>query len=81
MQSITEYSDNSPRRLAPFGFPPNERSAVSDTARPTCTPIRLSVPYRCFGAPLPSRCDATRRARYARERFKFYRRRRRRRQI
>lgn len=40
MQSITEYSDNSTRRVPPLGFPPNEYSAVSVELRPTCTLAR-----------------------------------------
>lgn len=40
MQSITEYSDNSTRRVPPLGFPPNASSAVSVGPRPTCTLAR-----------------------------------------
>ncbi|OAD53933.1 hypothetical protein WN48_08609 [Eufriesea mexicana] len=40
MQSITEYSDNSTRRVPPLGFPPSVRSAVSVGPRPTCTLAR-----------------------------------------
>ena len=40
MQSITEYSDNSTRRVPPLGFPPSMRSAVSVGPRPTCTLAR-----------------------------------------
>lgn len=54
MQSITEYSDNSTRRVPPLGFPPSERSAVSVQPRPTCTLARRhSTQGRQYESPRP----------------------------
>lgn len=52
MQSITEYSDNSTRRVPPLGFPPSVRSAVSVGRRPTCTLARRHGTQCCTFAVL-----------------------------